>query len=156
MDLPELILFQGNWDEYIEQLYAIYEKEIVRGGLAFEGLPIRCQFRPPYNGKGFGFWHLISEGNVEDERIPDFRRCERIRWIAWMIQIAGGDARVSWWKNCRGSETHVVLWLEEHDFSVILAKRNGYYLLKTAYCVKPHRGEVFRRERETFWRAQKG
>lgn len=156
MDLPELIPFQGNWDEYLESLYAIYQKEIVKGGLAFEDLPIRCQFRPPSKGKGFGFWHLISEGSEEDERVPDIRRCERLRWIAWIIQRAGGDTRVSWWENQRGRNTHIVLWLEQYDFAVILARRSGYYLLKTAYCVKPHRRKAFRGEREAFLKAQKG
>lgn len=156
MDLPELVPFTGNWDEYVEELYAIYEREIVRGGLAFDGWSIRCQFRPPYKGKGFGFWHLISEGSEEDERTPDLRRCERIRWIAWMIQRAGGDERISWWENRRGRDTRVVLWMEDHDFAVIMAKRNGYWLLKTAYCLKPHRREAFRKEREAFWRARKG
>jgi len=156
MDLPELVYFHGDWAEYIEKLYTIYEQEIVYGDLKFKGLPVKCQYRPPSQGKGYGFWHVISNGPVEDERIPDLRRCERIRWISWFIRNVGHEPRISWWQNRRGSNTHVVIWIEEEDFAVILAKRSKYYLLKTAYCVTPHRRKTFKKEREKFWQAQNG
>ncbi|MNH30689.1 hypothetical protein D3C79_909980 [compost metagenome] len=35
---------------------------------------------PVIQGKEATFWHMISEGNDEAERLPDLRRCERIRW----------------------------------------------------------------------------
>lgn len=149
-DLPKLIGFSGDWRDYVEELYKVYERQIVQGKLEFLGLPVKTQYRPPSQGKGFGFWHVISEGQEEAERIPDFRRCERISWIAWVIRNVGIDSRISWWKNKRGSNTHVVLWVEEEDFAVILAERNGYYLLKTAYCTTEHRRESMRRERERY------
>ena len=152
--LPELIEFQGNWEQYIEDLYTIYENEIVFSGITFKGLPVKCQYRPPALGKGFGFWHIISNGPVEDDRLPDLRRCERIRWIPWLIRNVEHDDRISWWQNRRGSNTHVVIWVEIEDFAVILAKRSGYYLLKTAYVVAPHRKISFLREREKFWKGK--
>ena len=152
MELPDLFLFHGDWARYIEELYRIYLDEIVNGDLIFQGLPIKCQFRPESKGKGYGFWHVISDGPAEDERLPDLRRCERIQWISWIIRGAGHDSRISWWENKRGRSTNVVLWLEKEDFAVILAKRSRYYLLKTAYCLKPHRRKTFRKEKEAFWR----
>jgi hypothetical protein len=93
----------------------------------FRGDPVKVRYMPESKRKGYGFWHLISEapdqGNRdEDERIPDLRRCERVRWVAWCIQNAH-EAGFSWWENERGRETHVVIWAEEHDFAVVLAKR---------------------------------
>jgi len=155
MGLPELVPFHGDWPRYVEELYRIYQAEIVHGGLIFRGLPVKSQYRPPSAGKGFGFWHVISDGHVEDDRLPDLRRCERIRWIAWLITHAETRPEISWWENRRGSNTHVVIWLEEEDFAVVLAKRQGYYLLKTAYVVKPHRKKTFRRERAA-WQTQNG
>lgn len=156
MALPGLICFQGNWQEYVDILYKIYEEEIVFGNLYFKGLPVKCQYRPPTLGKSYGFWHVISNGPVEEERIPDLRRCERIRWIPWLIQHVDKDSRISWWENKRGRNIHVVIWLEPEDFAVILAKRKGYYLLKTAYCVAPHRKKTFLKEKERFWQTQNG
>ena len=48
-------------------------------------------------GKGYAFWHVISEApqsnnRNESERIPNLRRCERIRWIAWAIEQADKGA----------------------------------------------------------------
>jgi hypothetical protein len=82
MTLPDLFLFTGDWQCYEDKLYQIYLDEIVNAGLSFNGLPIRCQYRPESKNKHFGFWHLISEGEIETDRTPDLRRCERIHWIA--------------------------------------------------------------------------
>jgi hypothetical protein len=116
-----------------------------------------------YKDKGFSFWHVISEApdrqnRNEGDRIPDLRRCERIRWIAQAIQHASnGTDGFIWWESQRKSEVRVVIWAEPWDFVVILAKRREYYLLKTAFCeLKPHRRRTFEREREAYWRSQKG
>lgn len=158
--LPPLVEFGGDWQSYEDELYSIYMDEIVNGGLTFQSLPISCQYRPPYKDKHFGFWHVITEGPKEGSRTPDPRRCERIRWIPWMIRNAVNDSRISWWENKRASDTHIVIWLVDNDqaesFTVILAKRSRYLLLKTAYCVKGHREKAFRKERDQYNKAQKG
>ncbi|GAH65700.1 unnamed protein product [marine sediment metagenome] len=158
--LPPLVEFGGDWPSYEDELYSIYMDEIVNGGLTFQNLPISCQYRPPYKDKHFGFWHVITEGPEEGSRTPDFRRCERIRWIPWMVWNATKDSRINWWENKRGSDTHIVIWLVDDDldesFAVILAKRSEYLLLKSAYCVKGHRKETFKRERDQYKKANKG
>ena len=155
-DLPDLFPFHGNWEKYVEELYEIYMREIVSGDLKFKGLPVRCRYHPETKGKGYGFWHVIQEGRIEEERLPDFRRCERIRWISWLIRNAEKDSRISWWQNKRGSDKRVVIWIEDKDFVVILAKRSGYYLLITAYTVSPRRKKAFKKERDRYWKSQKG
>lgn len=151
MTLPPLMPFTGGqWPPYEDALYDVFLETVVDGGLSFRGLPIDVQFRPHTNGKGFSFWHIISEGPNEEDRTPDFRRCERIRWIAWMIQNATSHSDLSWWENQRGQSTHVVIWHEAAEFAVILAKRKDYYLLKSAYCVRRHRADDFRKERAKF------
>lgn len=156
VSLPDLFVFHGDWNRYVEELYAIYLEKIVHSGLMFKGLPVKSQYRPPSHGKGYGFWHVISDGSSEENRIPDFRRCERIRWISWLIENAASDPRISWWENRRGRNTHVVIWIEEEMFVVVLAKRRDYYLLRTAYCPEPHRARTFKRERERFIQSQNG
>ena len=155
MSLPELFPFHGDWDRYEGELYEIYLETIVRSGLTFGGLPVKAKFTPLTKKKGFTFWHLISEGEREEERTPDFKRCERIRWVAWLVENATSYPHVSWWKNNRWGNTHIVIWHEKENFAVILAKRTGYVLLKTAYWVKQHRRKDFEREREEFRRSQK-
>ena len=156
MKLPDLFPFHGDWIRYEDELYEIYMETIVNSGIEFKGWPVRSQYRPPAKGKGFGFWHLISEGSEEENRTPDMLRCERIRWVAWLIENAEKEKDLSWWENRRGKNTHVVIWHEEENFAVVLAKRRNYYLLKTAYQAKSNRRETFIREREEFLKATKG
>lgn len=167
MIVPALITLaehEGNWQAYEDALYAEYLATIVRAGLRFQGAPVSTRRSPEARNKAYGFWHIISEAQSrtnrnKEDRIPDIKRCERIRWVAWCILHAGSPG-VSWWENERGRETHVVIWAEEHDFAVILAKRNGsdgqpYYLLKSSYWVRAHNISKFTRERDQFWGAQK-
>jgi hypothetical protein len=153
MPLPDLYPFHGDWTRYEDEIYEIYMDTIVHSGIQFRGLPVSAQYRPPTRNKGYGFWHLISEGQSEDDRTPDLKRCERIRWVAWLIVNAESDDNLSWWENTRGGSTHTVIWHEQENFAVVLAKRSDYYLLKTAYWVKKYRADDFRRERDAFWKA---
>lgn len=155
MALPDLMPLQGEWSDYVDSIYQVYVDQIANGGLTFSGLRISCQFRPESQGKHFGFWHVISEGEAEDDRLPDLRRCERITWISYLIANVETDNEISWWENKRGRDTHVVIWHESENFVVILAERNGYYMLKTAYCPKSGRVKSFIKERDNYW-SQKG
>jgi hypothetical protein len=150
MSLPDLFPFHGDWSRYEDELYGIYLETIIHSGIKFCDLPVRAQYRPATKNKGYSFWHLISEGELEEDRTPDIRRCERIRWIAWLIEKAETQKDLSWWENKRGSNTHIVIWHERENFAVVLAKRKGYFLLKSAYWVKEHRRKDFVRERKEF------
>lgn len=158
-NLPELITFNkygGDWSIYVEVIYQHYLDDIVNGKLTHKTLPIRCQFRPPYNNKGFAFWHCISEGDNEETRTPDLRRCERILWIPWIIRGTENphETRITCWENKRGSNIHVVIFFEEESYVVILAKRKDYYLFRTAYCANPQRKRQLIREREEYRKSQ--
>ena len=155
MALPDLMPLQGEWADYVDSIYQVYVEQVANGGLTFNSLRITCQFRPESQGKHFGFWHVISEGESEEDRLPDLRRCERIAWIAYLIANIETDADITWWENKRGANTHLVIWHEAENFVVILAARNGYYLLKSAYCPESHRAKTFIKERNNYWK-QKG
>ncbi len=150
MSLPPLIPFFGDWDSYEEELYQNYLKTVVNAGLQFLGTRVTCPYRPATKGKHFSFWHIISEGEKEEDREPDLKRCARISWIGWMIKNADISDDLKWWENKRGKNTHVVIWHEQESFAVVLAKRNGCYMLKTAYWVKSRRADDFRREHANF------
>jgi hypothetical protein len=141
------------WKVYLDLIYKVFLKEIIDGGLQFNGLPVRCRYEPPCDDKHAGFWHLITEGPIEANRTPDLERCARIRWISWIIANANNPAVIRCWENIRptdrGSKTRIPLWFVEGNFAVILEKRPGYFLLITSYCVRPHQAEKFEKE----WRA---
>ena len=143
MALPDLLHRNGDWKDYLNDVHQIYLETISRVDLAFDGLPLRTRYFPCDDGKSATFWHMITEGEIESSRTPDERRCERIRWVAWMITNAKTDTSLCWWENTRRGNTHVVIWLRSERFAVILAKRSNYYLLKSAYWVKDHRSDDF-------------
>jgi hypothetical protein len=104
------------------------------------------------HGKEATFWHIISEGQDEENRIPDFRRCERIRWPKPIIECEA-DPAIKFWRNRRGREERVCLWLVQENYLVILADRGDYILPWTAYLVEqPHRQRKLQKEYEEYWR----
>jgi hypothetical protein len=156
---PELVPFEGNWPTYEAKLYAVFLESFVNAKIFFRGWPVRAQYRPATRGMHFGFWHVISEppdprNRNEEDRVPDLERCRRLRWIPWTIEQAG-QADVSWWENQRRRDRHVVIWDRANGFAVVLARRNGYYMLKTAYCVSPRRQGVFEKECQAYWKGKK-
>ncbi|MEA2084901.1 MAG: hypothetical protein U9O82_11845 [Thermodesulfobacteriota bacterium] len=138
--LPELVLlesFSGNWENYLEAVYNCFKQDFIDNRPVFEGIKLALKRHPLSSGKEATFWHLISEGQAEEERIPDMRRCERIRWPKPIIDNSK-DTAIKCWKNVRRGETRICLWLEQHDYLAVLAERKGYLLLWTGYLVTRH------------------
>lgn len=136
--LPDLILMnthKGNWDFYQKVIYEEFLDSVDKK-LKFLGLPIKCRYFEPINDMHRGFWHLITEdpqnSKNDEERLPDIRRCERMKWISHIINNINHPA-ILCWENKRGSNTNVVIWLEQENYMIVLSKRKDYYLLVTAY-----------------------
>ena len=150
MALPPLMPFDsGDWESYIDEIYECFVDQIVNGNLELNGLPVTCRFEPRSHGKPFGFWHLTSTGEKEEERLPDLRRCERIQWIAWMIRNADDpDSGVTRWDNKRKRNKNIVLLHEEEAYTVIISKRSSKVVLTSAYPVRPRRLANMIKERD--------
>src|SRR4030067_2263921 len=87
--LPPLVLFEdyeGNWDRYLDALYDYFRKDFLESKPSYRGVQLALKRHPAIKGKQATFWHLISEGSNEANRIPDMRRCERIRWRRPIIE----------------------------------------------------------------------
>ena len=147
--LPPLVLFNdygGNWNRYVEALYGYYRQDFVSSSLSFRGIRVARKRRPFEHGKEATFWHLISEGKTEEERLPDLRRCERIRWPRPIIKHAD-EPVIKVWENKRKTETRICIWFEDVEYLVVLAPRKGYVLLWTAYPVtRSHRKRKLQKE----------
>lgn len=154
--LPQLLLLEhygGDWEAYFSELYAVFRSDFVATLPTFRGQRLSCKRHPLTEGKEATFWHLISEGKVEAERLPDIRRCERIRWPRAIIEHAD-DPAIKSWANERQGEQRILLWMEEQEYLVVLADRQKYVLIWTAYTVtRHHQKEKLRKE---YLAAQKG
>lgn len=133
LPLPPLLPFCGNWGNYIESVYQVYTDTILNSGLAINNIPVRPRYTPESQGKEFGFWHVTSEGELEEEREPDLRRCERIRWLKWTIDNFAQYTDISHWVEKKGNNQDMVIWIESEQYVVVLSERRDYWLLKTAY-----------------------
>lgn len=151
--LPEIIElngFQGNWDSYLDHLYNVYIKDFIKSKPTYNGTPLAVKRHPQENGKDATFWHIISEGEIENERIPDLRRCERIAWPKPIIDNHNACA-LKIWKNKRKGETRVLLWFEEAEYLIVLTERNGYTLFWTAYpVIQEHSKRKLQKEFESY------
>ena len=151
--LPALVLlseYGGNWERYLEAVYEYFKQDFVCSKPKFEGKQFSLKRHPLSNGKEWTFWHLIQEGEVEEDRLPDLRRCERIRWPKPIIEAIRTD-KVWTWKNKRKQATRIVIAIKDFSYVVILEERRDYVLLWTAYWVeRPHRRKKLRNEYEQY------
>lgn len=156
--LPPLVLmsdYQNDWSLYLEALYQLFCKDFVTSKPIYEGRRFALKRHPVMDGKEATFWHIISEGEVENERLPNLRRCECIRWPRPIIEAATSKG-LKCWKNKRKQEERIIIALEDFSYVVVLADRGDYILLWTAYCVeREHSRQKLRKEYEDFI-AQKG
>lgn len=149
--LPPLLLlkdFNGDWPTYEAALYTAFRADFVDSKPTFRGTRLGLKRHPETEGKPCTYWHLISEGADEAERLPDMRRCERIRWPRPSIDNCD-TAGVKVWETERTGETRITIWVEAEDYVVILAKRRDYVLPWTAFVLdQPHRRRKLQREFE--------
>src|SRR5687768_6812252 len=103
-DPPPLVQFDGSldgWGAYVEALYGIFTTTLCHRRLVFAGERVTVPRYPEADGKHDCFWHVTTGGSPPADRLPDLRRCERVAWIAWILQRAGTDTRILCWENDR-------------------------------------------------------
>lgn len=151
--LPALVLLEqygGEWDKYIEAVYQYFKADFIDSSPQFENRNVKLKRYPLFQNKEYTFWHVTSEGEKEEERTPDIRRCERIRWPRPIIEHCTHTS-VRCWQNKRGQDKRLILWFHESDYVVVLADRKKYVLLWTAYLVTyNHTREKLQKEYEEF------
>lgn len=162
--LPPLVLLEdscGDWKTYEEVLYSWFEADFLRSSPHWPGKRVGLKRHPMSQGKEATFWHFISEGETEADRMIDVRRCERIRWPRPTMEAfldrrpVAGDPIV-WWKNERRGEGRFLLALPDFSYLMIVADRGDYVLPWTQYHVnQEHRRNKYRKEYHAFWDAQK-
>lgn len=154
--LPPLVRlsdYGGDWNRYIDEVFAVFYADFIQSQPQFTGCWVRCRRDPLHEGKEAGFWHCVQEGADEEQRTPDLRRCERVGWIRAIIEHAG-ETLVDHWTNRRGSDTRHLLWFREEYLVVMgerVRRRDGfrYFQLITAYVTEEeHRKRNLRRERD--------
>ena len=140
--------YDGDWNRFLAVVYSVFYRDFRQSKPLYEGHPLVYDgtFEA---GKERIFWHLTSSCDRQShERLPDLRRCECIPWPRPTVENSN-DSYVSVWRNKRGRETRVMLWLEAFDYLVVLAEKRNVFLLITGYCTdREHTREKLRKERK--------
>ena len=153
--LPALILLaehNGNWESYLNALYAHFRRDFIESKPMFRNCHIGLKRHPVEAGKECTFWHFISEGLVEAERQINLRRCERVCWPRQMIEQES-VRQLPVWEHFRGKERRIAISLPDFSYLLILAERSTerglMYLPWTAYPIEhQHRRNKLKREWE--------
>lgn len=162
--LPELIFFsahRGHWPDYLDALHRKFTNDFVHSLPSWPGKRVAVKRHPEIDGKSATFWHLISEGAVEADRIPDMRRCERIGWPrpimdAFDEQEPRVSSQLVWWKERRRSEDRYLLAPDDFSYLVVVADRGTYVLPWTAFVLEhEHQRRKRRQAFEAYWRLRK-
>jgi len=122
--LPSMLTLPGTWDKIVSDLYAIFDKDFKQGKPKFQHYMVWWNQRVS-SGQHYeeGFYHLISRVDKNSgERIPDFRRAERLPWCAPIITYSN-DSAVKVWDYLEGQgQLRTYVWLEYGDYCIILEK----------------------------------
>jgi len=130
-DLMPLSDYGGDWGKYINAVFAVFYKDFIVSQPKFNACSVQCRRDPMYDGKEAGFWHCVSGGANEQNRIPDMRRCEAIGWIRAIIENCN-DSLIKVWKSKKKSDVRVYLWFNE-KYLVVVGERKKYLQLITAF-----------------------
>lgn len=142
--LPELEQIDANnWKSTSEELYEIFYQDFIQNRVFYKGLPVNIKKYPYDDNKEDAYYHVTCKDYTgHNERSPDFRRCERIRWIRAFIdnygkcdtcELSNCEGIKIWEEIYKNGNTRVMMLLEEERYIVILERRKDFYLLITAY-----------------------
>jgi len=139
--LPPLITlesFNGVWNKYIDSVYIAFVQDFVDNKPVFRGIKLKLKSHPFIEGREYTFYHLTHKGEIELERIPDLRRCERIRWVKPTIEKCD-EWEIKIFYQKRHGKSRLCIWLElenEPDYVVVLDIRKDYILPWTAFVLE--------------------
>ncbi len=144
--MPKLILledFNGDTEIYLNEVFSVFKKDFMNNDLKCNGIKVFYIHQPEYKGKPFSFWHLVSEGKIEDQRNTDLRRCEKIGWPRVIIENPK-DESIKTWKTDRRNkkgkiQKRLCLCFGEWEYLVVLTIRKNFFVLCTAYPVSTNR-----------------
>lgn len=135
-DIIELNHFGGDFNMYFEHLYSIFKNHFIDDKPVFRGVRLGLKRHPELDGKAYTFYHMTHDGDIENERLPDMRRLERIHWPRPMIDDST-DKYLKVWRNVRrgkgGIKNRILILHEKERYLVVLEDRGDYILPWTAY-----------------------
>lgn len=142
--LPKIIELSdcnGDPDKYEDHLYYdVFLNDLYNNKMYYNSKRVALKKYPTFNGREASFFHLTCKNYKKGEdRLPDFRRSERLGWIKPGIETnhieeCGDHCFLSYTKIVRDKK-RVHLLNKEDRYMIVLEEREEYYLLITAFYI---------------------
>ena len=153
-DLIYLEEYQGNFKNYFNAVYQIFTAHFLKSNPHFEGIRVTAPRYPEVDGLSRTFYHITHQGEDEQNREPNIRRMERIRFPMFKIENHPHAELLVWGKEIgRDKRIHILNVAE--SYLLVLNRRNDYLLLWTAFYIEQsHTLRKKLKEYETYKKAK--
>ena len=138
--------YNGNWGQYENALYLIFKADFIDTKPTFENKQVNIKRHPMVGDKEEAFIHITHQDyNKDGERLPDMRRCERIRWTRSFIENHNCDITkciecdgIKIWEEDahKGTGKRIHLLLEKERYVVVIERRATYCVLITSFYIQ--------------------
>ena len=150
-DMPSKLppsLFGGDMNLYKKALYDIFKRDFVENKVYHRGKKVDIIHEKLFEGKERSFWHIISEGEEDVNRVPITWRSEVLHWAKPLIQEDGNCSEHREWKKYhdKTKRDRYYIWCTSLNFLVILEDRTSHYKLISAYPVLEYRIKYYSKE----------
>lgn len=135
--LPSLVINEGynDWKEYFNVVYQKFEQDFVNNKPIYNGRRLGLKKHPEHDGKSATFWHMVTEGEIENKRTICPNRCERISYPKPIIDNSC-DKCLKIWTEHTSRDKRIHIWFEKQSYIVVLADRGEYILPWTAFYIQ--------------------
>lgn len=133
----------SSWIEYEDYLYEIYLDDFKYDTPYIFDKPIRIRVNPKIAEKDQTFFHMTSNSeyaktNDPNDRTPDLRRCERIKWPRDIIDnyLCNNDCdcnKIKIWREPYKNNTRIHMLFEDVRFLIVIEERKDYMLFITSF-----------------------
>lgn len=123
--LPSLVNIDGNPDDVFGRLNSIFYKDFKSYTPKLNNMEVwhDRNIKPGENYEEI-FWHLITKFDYGfQERLLDSRRAERLPWCRPIIENTA-KLEVKYWEIIESGKSRIYIWLEKHDYVVVLTKKS--------------------------------
>lgn len=135
---PDWILleeYKGDFKSYFNAVYKIFSAHFLKSNPYFDGVQVTAPRYPEVDGLSRTFYHITHQGEDEQNREPDIRRMERIRYPKFKIDTHP-HAELLVWEKVMGRDTRIHILNVSESYILVLNKRKDYLLLWTAFYIE--------------------